>query len=249
MNWRVLLEPVGRAGADNMALDCALLDEAQRTGTAWLRLYRWDPPCLSLGRNESARARYDRSAIERLGLDVVRRPTGGRAVWHEHEVTYAVAAPVDRFGSLRNAYRLIHERLAAALRSLGADAHLAPDRPAPRPPIHPGACFAAAAGGEVLVDGRKLVGSAQLRQGTVLLQHGSILLEGSQETVRAVSRQPSANGHATTLRRVLGHPVTFDEVVAAITSTWGGPWTPSASVRPRPPLSPHFSDPDWTWRR
>ena len=120
-----------------MALDQALLHAAARTGAAWLRLYRWDPPCLSFGRNEPALARYDREAIERLGLDVVRRPTGGRAVWHEHEATYAVAAPVAAFGSLRVAYRLIHQRLAAALRSLGVPAIIAPDQPTARPADRP----------------------------------------------------------------------------------------------------------------
>lgn len=257
MIWRLLLEPAGEAGAENMARDCALLEETHRTGTAWLRLYRWDPPCLSFGRHESARARYDRSAIERRGLDVVRRPTGGRAVWHEHEVTYAVAAPVARFGSLRDAYRTIHDRLARALRSLGAETALAANGPAahPRPsgsplgPIRPGACFSAAVGGELLVGGRKLVGSAQLRQGAAFLQHGSILLDGSQELVGAVSQQPSAISGEATLAAVLGRPASFQEIATAIVATWGDTVAPSASVRPRPSLSARFSDPDWTWRR
>src|SRR5437660_12657748 len=116
------IEGASRSGAENMALDQALLDEAERTGRTFLRLYRFDPPCISFGRNEPARERYDAGAIARLACDVVRRPTGGRAVWHEHEVTYAVAAPVAAFGSLRDAYREIHQRLAAALQALGADA-------------------------------------------------------------------------------------------------------------------------------
>src|SRR3989441_10488252 len=96
-----MLDPAGRSGAVNMTIDADLLAETARTGRAFLRLYRFDPPCLSLGRNEPAAARYDRAAIARRGLDVVRRPTGGRAVWHEHEVTYAVAAPIATFGGLR----------------------------------------------------------------------------------------------------------------------------------------------------
>src|SRR5438309_845449 len=124
------LDAAGRSGAENMAIDTALLDRANGEGLSFLRLYRFDPPCLSLGRNEPA-ARYDHTEIARRGLDVVRRPTGGRAVWHEHEVTYAVAAPVAAFGSLRHAYHTIHERIAAALRSLGADATLAPHQPPP----------------------------------------------------------------------------------------------------------------------
>lgn len=228
-----------------MATDEALLLEADRSGAAFLRLYRWDPPCLSFGRNEPAAARYDREGLERRGLAVVRRPTGGRAVWHEHEVTYAVAAPIAPFGSLRASYRAIHERLAAALRALGADANLA-DRPTARPPVV-GPCFASPVGGEVLVNGRKVIGSAQVRHCTALLQHGSILLDGSQEIVREVSREPSAIRGETTLREALGRPVGFDEVTQAVLLHWGGSVVP-AVPRLDPP-SPAFADPSWTWRR
>jgi lipoate-protein ligase A len=200
-DWHLLLEPQGSSGAENMARDEALLTDADRTGAAFLRLYRFDPPCWSFGRNEPA--------SERGGVATVRRPTGGRAVWHEHEVTYAVAAPIAAFGRLRDAYRAIHERLAAALRSLGADVTLAEDRPTARLSDRPTACFATTVGGEVLVAGRKVIGSAQVRRGTAFLQHGSILLDGSKEMV-----------NATTLRQVLGRPVTFAEVTAAIAAAW-----------------------------
>ena len=143
-----------------MALDQALLEEADASGAAFLRLYRWNPPCLSFGRNEPALARYDRERIAARGLAVVRRPTGGRAVWHEHEVTYAVAAPIARFGTLAESYCDIHARLAHALGTLGLDAQLAPAvRGAP---LGAGACFAASAGGEVLVGGRKEIGRAHV---------------------------------------------------------------------------------------
>ena len=145
-----------------MALDQALLDDvAKRGDVAYLRLYRWQPPCLSFGRNEPALIRYDRPAIERLGLDVVRRPTGGRAVWHDDEVTYAVAAPAAALGCLRDSYVDIHQRLARALRALGARATLAPTTLRPGA-LSRGACFAQPVGGEVPLDGRKVVGSAQL---------------------------------------------------------------------------------------
>src|SRR5437867_1021526 len=149
LRWELILEPGGHTGAENMALDMALLGEVERTGRAFLRLYRFDPPCLSFGRHEPARSRYDHAGLARLGIDVVRRPTGGRAVWHEHEVTYAVAAPVAAFGergsTLRDSYRAIHARLAAALRTLGVPATLAPDRPRPLASAldHFNPCFAA----------------------------------------------------------------------------------------------------------
>ena len=201
IGWRLLVEPRGQSGAANMAIDEALLVEASRTGTAFLRLYRFDPPCWSLGRNDPA--------LERAGGAVVRRPTGGRAVWHEHEVTYAVAAPIAVFGRLRDAYRAIHERLSAALRSLGADVNLAGDRPTGRLADRPSSCFSETVGGEVLAGGRKVIGSAQVRRGAAFLQHGSILLDGSPETA-----------NATTLRQVLGRPVTFEEVTTAVMAAW-----------------------------
>jgi lipoyl(octanoyl) transferase len=227
-----------------MALDDALLQNAAHSGRPTLRLYRWSPPCLSFGRNEPALARYDRAAIDRLGLDVVRRPTGGRAVWHDAELTYAVAAPIAAFGTLTESYRAIHARLAAALRTLGAAAELAPRGRAAG--VGDGPCFATPVGGEVLVNGMKVVGSAQVRHGPAFLQHGSILLDGSQDVIQTVSRQPSAVSAATSLSAVLGSAVGFDRVARAILDTWGEPLEPSA----HPPIRPSvFSDPAWTWRR
>lgn len=245
MTWHIWSDPVGRSGPDNMAIDAALLVDAARTGRAWLRFYRWNPPCLSLGRNEPALARYDRAAIDRLKVAVVRRPTGGRAVWHDQEVTYAAAAPLATFGSLGAAYHIIHERLAAALRRLGAPVELAgPRRVAP----DDDSCFAASVGGELMARGRKLVGSAQVQRGDAFLQHGSILLDGSQDTVRAVSRRPSAVRGEATMREALGRPVSFEEVTRAILDAWDDPTVPSFPDAARPSPSA-FSDPVWTWRR
>jgi lipoate-protein ligase A len=204
-----------------MAVDEELLAESARSGACVLRLYRWDPPTLSIGRNQSLQS------IARDGIPLVRRPTGGQAVWHEHEVTYAVTAPIIVFGSLRIAYREIHTRLTTALRVLGVDATLATARPPVRPSARPTSCFAVPVGGEILVGGRKLVGSAQVRRGDAFLQHGSILLNGSQQIVSPV-------GGETTLVAELGRGVTFEEVAAAIVAGWGEPLSPSA----RPPVRP-----------
>lgn len=247
MEWVLLRDPAGRTGPENMALDDALLHDAAASGRAYLRLYRWAPSCLSFGRNEAALARYDRAAIEQRGWDVVRRPTGGRAVWHEDEVTYAVAAPIAAFGSLQQSYCAIHERLAAALRTLGAPAQLAPKNGRPAG-LDAGACFASPVGGEVMVHGRKIVGSAQVRLGSAFLQHGSILLGGSQEVIQAIGCQPLAVSSATSLSQALGRTVTFDEVAEAIVSTWTPALTPTDPCRPLP-SSTVFSDPSWTWRR
>jgi len=215
--WQLIVDAQGKTGIENMRIDEALLDEVFRSGGAFLRLYRWDPPTLSIGRNQSM------EGLIREGLAWVRRPTGGQAVWHEHEVTYAVAAPIAMFGSLRNAYREIHGRLAEALQMFGINAELAAAR-AVRPSGRPAACFAVPVGGEILVGGRKVVGSAQVRKRDAFLQHGSILLDGSQEVVA------NARG-ATTLARVLGRPVTFDEIARAIIAHW-----PSGRQAAGPPV-------------
>jgi lipoyl(octanoyl) transferase len=235
--FQLSIDSQGRSGAENMAIDVELLERADRTGEAFVRFYRFDPPCLSLGRNQAAGA-YDRAAVARLGVDVVRRPTGGRAVWHEHELTYAVAAPIATFGSLRAAYHAIHERLAMALRSLGTDATLASYRPTARPPDRPFPCFTAAVGGEVIIGGRKIVGSAQVRRGGAFLQHGSILLDGRQVA-----------GAATTLSAELGRRITWHEVADAVVSAWGDECTPTVLYRPLPSSTALFLDPAWTWRR
>ncbi len=245
---QLLLEPQGRSGPENMAVDVALLERADRMGEAFLRLYRFDPPCLSFGRNEASGG-YDRAAIARLAIDVLRRPTGGGAVWHEQELTYAVAAPIAVLGGLRQAYHAIHGRLAAAVRSLGVDAVLALHRPAPPSTAFHRPCFAAPVGGEVLVRTRKLVGSAQMRRGGAFLQHGSILLDGSQDVIAAVTREPQAASAATTLSEELGRRITWEEVADAIVATWDTGVTSPNLHQPPPTSIAWFSYPAWTWRR
>jgi lipoyl(octanoyl) transferase len=237
-----------------MAIDEAMLDLAAAEGTAILRLYRWAPHCLSFGCHEAAMRRYDRAIVDRLGLDTVRRPSGGRAVWHADELTYAVAAPAAPFGSLTDAYHLIHAVLAAALRSLGADAVLAPARATPA--LDAGACFAAPAGGEVLVSGRKVVGSAQVRRGGALLQHGSLLLAGDQQVVSSVTLGPVATGQEAALDRLLGRTIGFDEAagaVAAAARSLASEWAPLAEpelvARAAEAYESRYRDPAWTWRR
>ncbi|MEZ4457345.1 MAG: hypothetical protein R2882_12480 [Gemmatimonadales bacterium] len=258
------LDDAPRPGWQNMAIDHALFELAEAEGRHLWRLYRWEPHCLSFGRHEPAARRYDRARIADLGLDTVRRPTGGRAVWHARELTYAVAAPVAAWGSLREGYRRIHEWLARAVAGLGAVPALAGDRTAPG--LGAGACFAAAVGGEVVIGGRKVVGSAQRRGERALLQHGSMLLEDDQSVVRAVQTPPSGDADRdpapgspppeTTLTAVLGRPVSFAEAAAAVARTLQAEGIPAA-----PPEIPNevlrraarhydsYRSVAWTWSR
>jgi lipoate-protein ligase A len=178
------LVPPPLPGIRNMAIDQALFESVQGGSPPALRLYRWRPACLSFGRNQRARGIYDPASARRDGIDVVRRPTGGLAVLHDGELTYAVLAPAALLGGARAGYVAINEALVAALRALGAPAALgagtATHVPSPDA-LHP--CFERPAPGEVVAAGRKLVGSAQRVEGRTILQHGSILCSGDQDAV------------------------------------------------------------------
>lgn len=252
-SWRLLLDLEGRPGWQNMGMDQALLARAGR-GERWLRLYRWAPHCLSFGRHEPALRRYDRARIEARGLDVVRRPTGGRAVWHAEELTYALAAPAEPFGGLRQAYEEIHRMLLAALRLLGVDAALAPRQAAVG--VDAGSCFASPAGGEITLGGRKLVGSAQLREGLGLLQHGSVLLAGRQTPVQEVTRGGAPPDLAMPLADATGRRTAPSEVAEAVATAaaerWGGAWERGSPDRTllaeAASHGARFRAPQWTWR-
>jgi lipoate-protein ligase A len=234
-----------------MAIDQTLLERAM-AGERWLRLYGWAPGCLSFGRHEPAARRYDAGRIADLGLDVVRRPTGGRAVWHGREVTYSIACP-GGLGSLRESYAEIHRMLRDALEGIGVAAELAPRAPAQS--VDAGACFARPAGGELMVGGRKVVGSAQLRQGEALLQHGSILIDDDQSVVGAVTLGPVSPDLAAPLRAIAGTKFGKDDLIAAVAAAaerrWSGTWRELDSCEDIVAASgrheERFRSHAWTW--
>ena len=254
--WRTLVSPAA-SGADNMAIDDALLDRARDTGECVIRLYEWARPTLSLGRNQTARGHYDLDRARELGVDFVRRPTGGRAVLHHRELTYSVTAPAAILGSLRQSYARLNRLLLAALRRLGVAAVVSPRTSrAPAPGLAP--CFDAPGEGELVLDGRKLVGSAQWRDERAFLQHGSILIDDDQElasrllvspapppppsaTLRtALGRAPSATDLATALADAL---VTIEDAEASALVVDDALSHRIAAARIR------FLDDQWTWRR
>jgi len=164
-----------------MALDEALLESvAKGASPPVLRFYRWQPATVSLGYAQSVAADIDLSVCRQAGLDVVRRSTGGRAVLHDEEVTYAVIAPTDGpFGtSVLDCYRVISEVLQQTLQRFGLPAQLVPGRPrGGQMNAAKAVCFSAPSQFELVVDGRKVAGSAQKRHGQAFLQHGSIPIE------------------------------------------------------------------------
>ena len=240
-----------------MALDEILLHRAAASGEAVLRVYAWSGPTLSLGRNQPAREEYDAAALRENGVAVVRRLTGGRAVLHDREVTYSVTAP-DSFGAaLRDAYLRINQILVHGLRALGVDAAIAtPAGRAPVPSIAP--CFEEPTEGELVLGGRKLVGSAQYREGGALLQHGSILVDDDQLLVAALLRTPAAPPPPpATLHEALGRVPGLDEVASALfaavreredadasTLACDHPFSEQVTA-----AAERYRDDRWTWRR
>lgn len=163
-----------------MAADLALLDGVVAGAPPALRLYRWSPPALSLGRFQPD-GDLNAAACSRWGVQVVRRPTGGRALLHGGDLTYAVAMPrpTGPAGSVDALYRRVAGALLAGLARLGVDAAIVRDGGPAGP-----ACFAGGQGADLRVGERKLCGSAQLRRDGAVLQHGAVLLErlGFDET-------------------------------------------------------------------
>ncbi len=178
--WRLIVEAQPRAGAANMAVDEAIAQAVARGAVPpTLRFYRWDPPTVSLGRHQPL-ADVDRAAIQARGYDLVRRPTGGRAILHVDELTYSVAAPGDEprmQGGVMDAYLRLSQGLLAGLQLLGVAADKAPGHArAGKSPS--AACFQVPSAYEITAGGRKLIGSAQSRRQGYVLQHGSLPLVG-----------------------------------------------------------------------
>ena len=254
--WRLLHTPP-LDGATNMAIDHALHAHAAATGEVVVRVYEWSRPTLSFGRNQVAAGAYDRSRIAARGIDVVRRPTGGRAVLHHRELTYAVAAPVAFGGALRAAYDRINVLLLNALRSLGVPATLAATSgSAPLPTAAP--CFETPTVGELALGGRKLVGSAQWRDAGALLQHGSILIDDDQSDVAELLTVPRPAPPApATLREALGRAPEARHLATALLASVRDLEDPDAAevslddalARAAELLRARYVDPTWTWRR
>lgn len=179
--WRLLIDGSAN-GPFNMGVDEALLDTALREGRPSVRFYSWQGPWLSLGYGQPESLEGE---SERLGVGVVRRSTGGRAVLHGGDLTYAVAAPASLLpDGLRPTYGLIAAAVAAALHELGIEVERVADPP-PTPIDTEFDCFAAPAADELCVLGRKLVGSAQRRVSGGVLQHGSIRVQPDPRELRA----------------------------------------------------------------
>jgi lipoate-protein ligase A len=177
--WRLL--PFHKAGAvENMAVDEAVLREnISKKAPPTLRFYGWQVPTLSIGYFQDYEKEVDQEACRRFGVDIIRRPTGGKAVLHEQELTYAVIADANLplfSPDILETYRVISGCIAKGLAEIGIRAEMKEDGRQATDRALRSSCFSIPSRYELLVGGRKICGSAQMRSHGVFLQHGSLLL-------------------------------------------------------------------------
>ncbi|MGD6832336.1 lipoate--protein ligase family protein [Sutcliffiella halmapala] len=230
--WRYI-DSREQSPAFNMALDEALLDwHSAGKIPPTIRFYGWNPPTLSVGYFQKVDKEVNMERVKELGLGFVRRPTGGRGVLHDKELTYSVIVSEEHPEmprSVTEAYRVISEGILEGFKALGLDAYFAIPRTEeekeglknPRSAV----CFDAPSWYELVVEGRKVAGSAQTRQKGVILQHGSILLEIDEDLLFSLFNYPSERvkermqknfkKKAVAINALRETPVTIEEAKAA----------------------------------
>jgi lipoate-protein ligase A len=190
-----------------------------------VRFFGWSPPAVSLGYNQPA-SDLDLESCARAGFEVVRRPTGGRAVVHRDEFTYSVIAPESdplASGGVMESYRRIAAGLLAGLELLGVAAEMSRSALPENPARGAALCFAAAGRYEITAGGRKLIGSAQRRMNGVMIQQGSLLLSCDQN-LPLLPGGRSFPAETATLKGLLGREVDFAEAARAMERGFARAW-------------------------
>ena len=263
--WRLITTPPAR-GAWNMAVDEAILEHVERgESLPTLRLYAWDPPCLSLGRAQPI-SDVDFSRLAAYGWEVLRRMTGGRSILHTDELTYSVAGTVNEpnlSGSLLESYNRLAGALLAAVRDLGLLVEMKEgkaDQGTPNP-----VCFEVPSTYEITVNGKKLIGSAQARRKEGVLQHGSLPLTGDLTRICQALVFPDEPARQAAMERLLDRATTVESVLGRKVS-WGtaaqafvrafeaqlglnletGELSPSELARTEELLKEKYAHPSWT---
>lgn len=214
--WR-LIRNAPSQGAWNMAVDEAILESTGRgESPPTLRLYAWDPPCLSIGYAQQI-SEVDQSQLSQLGWQCVRRPTGGRAILHTDELTYAVIGPVDEprlAGSLLECYQRLAQVLLDALQLLGIPASINPASESI--PLTAGfnpVCFEVPSQSEITWNDMKLIGSAQARRKDAILQHGSLPLYGDLTRIIQVLSFPDESHRHKAITRLRKRATTAEDIL------------------------------------
>jgi len=226
--WRLLVTPA-LPGARNMATDEAMLETiANHHSLPTLRLYSWEPACLSIGYAQPC-ADIDIQRLSEQGWNWVRRPTGGRAILHTDELTYSVIAPLAEprvAGGVLESYQRLSRALLTALHALNIPAEAQPIRTTGDSQANAAVCFEVPSNYEIVVNGKKLIGSAQARRKNGVLQHGSLPLWGNLRRITDVlyySNEQDRNAsamrllsHATTVETVLGYRISWEMAAQAL---------------------------------
>ncbi len=247
-------------GAGQMALDEALLLVCRPDSPPVLRVFSFQPFCLSLGRFQPARGQIDSAACRQAGVDVVRRPTGGRAVLHTTDLCYAIVAPVSdplAGGAIRDSYCNIAAALSAALARVGLppEGYDAASLSKPAIRTDTAACFATAAEFEPSSGGAKLIGSAQVRRGKALLQQGSVRLAATPDLESLLLAESAG---LPSLSGILARPLDYAEMAAALRESFIETFTvdldayaPTTEEQElaRRLAAEKYGAPAWTWQR
>lgn len=221
--WR-LIETPPASGCWNMAVDEAILKAVgEGESIPTLRLYAWDPPCLSLGYAQPI-SDVDFKRLTSHGWDLVRRPTGGRAILHTDELTYSVIgshSEIRLSGGVLESYQRIASALVKALNLLNAEAQALENFQGSNPngsknPV----CFETPSNYEITVKGKKIIGSAQARRREGILQHGSLPLFGDLTRISSVLSFMDESARSQAAVRLLEHAATLEEVLGTVPS-WG----------------------------
>jgi lipoate-protein ligase A len=255
--WRLIAEE-GREGGWNMALDEAAAETAAEGGPRTLRVYRWEPGTLSLGYGQPSDT-VDWAYCEREGIPVVRRPTGGGGIYHDAygDISYSIVVPAEEVpGDLMASYEVLLEPVIDAFDRMGVPAAVAEERV---DAIHEPACYLREIhpAHDIVVEGRKISGTAQHRTREAVVQHGSISF--ARETERHLGCFADAPDPATFKERVTSvrehAEVDRREAVACLESAlgeWGdadpGGWTAEELERAGEIASEQFGSEAWTRR-
>lgn len=265
-----LIRSKGQPGAENMALDEVLLNElVAEPGTPVIRFYRWQPPCLSLGFSQPI-ADADQAALVARNWHLVRRPTGGRAILHTDELTYSVVLPLSSplaRGGVMASYQRLSRGLLLGLRNLGLKVEIEREEAAEAIDRANPVCFEVPSAYELTVQGRKLIGSAQVRRQRAMLQHGSLPLSGdlgricdvlSFESDRARQQaKDRLHQRAGTVESLSGQSVSWEQASQALAAGFAeafnlqfiGSKPTDQEIRKATALTEQrYSNPEWTER-
>lgn len=202
-------------GAKNMEIDSQLLDEAISSGASEpiFRFYGWSPSCISLGKNQKDDF-VDKEYLSQIGVDCVRRQTGGRALFHDNELTYSYVTPVSVVPNGENvtkSYEYISQILIDVFNHLGITLTIGG---CPRHISKNNYCMSVSTGADLCWNGRKFIGSAQFRKSGYILQHGSILFDYDKDLILKLFNEPTEFETIVTLREINSN-VTIEDVINA----------------------------------